>query len=199
MSSARQWFNKRVRPGPKSPKDPLCPVQEKYSLHASDSMKSPRPFKFNTLAAAMTRKSKKSHTPLPIQDQPPHSPPPPSKYPSKPSSKSVSSTFRSGDDPPTDGPRDRLSFPLSIMTLSDPDPFSAKALTVPKGNRNGLALFSSHSVTDIIPKENTTIFPSTRSSFASASSHSHHPCSPLSPISPKFLSSSDESKTPLKY
>lgn len=204
MSPARQWFSKRVHPGPK---DPLCTVSEKCSLHSDRDAKSPRSFKFNTLAAAMTRKSKKSHTPLPIQDQPPFPPPPHNapKYPTRLSSKSVSSTIRSGDDPvqpktPTDGPRDRLSFPLSIMTLSDPDPFSAKAFAVPKGsrNRNGLALFSSPSVTDIVPKENASTFASARTSFTSASSHSHHPYSPLSPVSPRFPSPSDQGKTSLK-
>ncbi|KAL4067383.1 hypothetical protein V8B97DRAFT_962144 [Scleroderma yunnanense] len=201
MSSARQWFTKRVRPAPKAPKDPPCPVAEKYSLHA-DAGKSPHPFKFNTLAAAMTRKSKKSHPPLPIQDLPtlpapmPHNTP---KYSKRPPSKSVSSAVHSGDDPiepqtPSDGPRDRLSFPLSIMTLSDPDPFSAMAFTVPKDTADGLL----SSPTGIAPKENTVILPFARSSVASVSSHSHLPSAPLSPVSPKSPSPSDRGKTFLK-
>ncbi|KIJ66321.1 hypothetical protein HYDPIDRAFT_26682 [Hydnomerulius pinastri MD-312] len=190
MSSARGWFTKRVHPpGPKSPKDLTHSIStEKLPLHA-DGSKSPGTFKFNTFASVMGKKPKKSHPTLAIQDptspiNPPNGPgadrSTTPRYTNRPPAKSISSTVRSGDESneprtPSDVAKDRISFPRSVMTLSDPDPFAAGAISVPQGivDTNRLSVFSNSSGNDGLSKKSESVLPFRRTSFASTSSQSH--------------------------
>ncbi|KAG1754842.1 uncharacterized protein EDB91DRAFT_1022802, partial [Suillus paluster] len=133
--STRHWFSKRVHPSAsKSPNDFGRSVSaEKLPVHIENSKNSDS-FKFSPFASVMGRKSKKSRPTLAIPDSPVpplvsasavH--PSPLHYTNRPPAKSISSTVRSGDDSlgpwtPSDVYRDRVSFPRSVLTLSDPDP-----------------------------------------------------------------------------
>lgn len=190
MSSARQWFTKRVQATSKPSKDVPCSVTEKISPHC-DGTKSPGSFRFNTLSAVIGRKPRKLRRPPPNQDQAPVSPtghPHFLRYSRRPPSQSVSSTVGAHDDfvktqSPSDAPRGRLSLnPPSVLTLSDPDPFSPNAISVPSAitSRSGISLLPNSPTADGIQKEKPAL--AIRASVAS-SSHSHRPCNPSSPDS----------------
>ncbi|KAI6047963.1 hypothetical protein EDC04DRAFT_2620756 [Pisolithus marmoratus] len=196
MSSARQWFTKRILPTSKPSKDIPCPVPEKNSSHG-DGTRSPSSFKFNTLGAVVGRKPRKLHRPPPSQDQVPispsghHNPP---RYSRRPPSKSVSSTVRPGDDflklqTPSDAPKARVSLnPPSVLTLSDPDPFAPNAISVPGGITDSDRTISipNSPTADVIQKENTAL--AARASLTTSSSHSHRPSNSSSPDSLSFPS-----------
>ncbi|KIL00972.1 hypothetical protein PAXRUDRAFT_7759 [Paxillus rubicundulus Ve08.2h10] len=185
MSSARGWFTKRANPpGSKSPHSISA---DKLPLHV-DSNKSSASFKFNTFAAVMGKKTKKPS--LAFQD--PSSPSTPtndsvsgrpnsSRYTNRPPTESISSTVCSGDDSnepitPRDVPQDRKSFPRSVFTLSDSDPFAAGAISVVThevADSNRVSVFSSSSANDSFSKKDESVHPFRRTSFASTSSQSH--------------------------
>lgn len=190
MSSARQWFTKRVQPTSKPSKDFPCPIPEKIPPHL-DGTKSPGSFKFNTLSAVIGRKPRKLRRPPPNQDQVPVSPtsyPNPPRHSRRPPSQSVSSTVRVGDDSvkpqtPSDAPKGRLSLnPPSVLTLSDPDPFAPNAISVPSSitDSSGITLLPGSPTADGIQKDKAAL--ATRVSVAS-SSHSHRPSNSPSPDS----------------
>ncbi|KAF8844103.1 hypothetical protein BDN67DRAFT_963188 [Paxillus ammoniavirescens] len=185
MSSARGWFTKRANPP--CPKPPHSISTDKLPLHV-DANKSPGSFKFNTFAAVMGKKTKKPS--LAFQDPPSPSIPPnnsvsgrsnTSRYTNRPPAKSISSTVHSGDDSneprtPSDAPKDRISFPRSVFTLSDSDPFAAGAISVvPQGiaDSNRASVFSNSSANDSFSKKDESVYPFRRTSFASTSSQSH--------------------------
>ncbi|KAH7909786.1 hypothetical protein BJ138DRAFT_1154402 [Hygrophoropsis aurantiaca] len=187
MSSARQWFSKRVHPPPpKTAKDLGCPIPpEKLPLHV-DTGKPPATFKFNTLAAVMGKKPKKQHAGIPIQD-PPMSPTAgidhanSSRYTNRPPAKSISSTVRSTDESlgpktPSDGTRDRMSFPRSVLTLSDSDPFAASGIALPHSiiDPTRLSVHSDSSFNNNFAKKSEPSLPFRHPPFASTSSHSHY-------------------------
>ncbi|KAF9245762.1 hypothetical protein BU15DRAFT_70832 [Melanogaster broomeanus] len=186
--SSRGWFTKRVHPpGPKSTKDITCSIStEKLPLHV-DGNKSPGSFKFNTFAAVMGKKSKKPSVAFHDRSSPPI--PPNSsmsersnstRYSNRPPATSVSSTVRSGDDSngpltPCDVSKDRMSFPRSVFTLSDSDPFAAGSISLSQeiSDSNRTSVFSNSSANDGFLKKTESILPFRRSSFASTSSQSH--------------------------
>jgi hypothetical protein len=185
MSSARGWFTKRANPSCTKPSHSIS--TDKLPLHV-DGNKSPGSFKFNTFAAVMGKKTKKPS--LTFQD--PSSPSSPtnssvsgrsntSRYTNRPPANSISSTIRSGDDSneprtPSDVPKDRISFPRSVFTLSDSDPFAAGTISVgPHGiaDSNRASVFSNSSANDSFSKKDESVYPFRRTSFASTSSQSH--------------------------
>lgn len=164
MSSARNWFSKRVAT-PKSPtsNDFSHSVStEKLPIHIENSKHSDG-FKFSPFASVMGRKSRKSRPTLAIPDSPIPSlvsAPPvyskPHQYTNRPPAKSISSTVRSGDDSleprtPPDVQTDRVSFPRSVLTLSDPDPFASGGISVPRAvlDRGRMSIYSSTSAHDV--------------------------------------------------
>ncbi|KAG0707507.1 hypothetical protein DFH29DRAFT_1055481 [Suillus ampliporus] len=187
MSSPRYWFSKRIHPSTsKSPNDFGRSVSaEKLPVHIENS-KNTDGFKFGPFASVMGRKSKKSRPALTIPDSPVpplvsasavH--PPPLQYTNRPPAKSISSTVRSGDDSleprtPSDTNRDRISFPLSVLTLSDPDPFAAGVISVPKNilDRGRLSVYSSTSTRDVSSNKDEVDFLQ-HPSHGSMSSQSH--------------------------
>ncbi|KAF9225420.1 hypothetical protein BS17DRAFT_751167 [Gyrodon lividus] len=207
MSSARGWFTKRVNPpGSKSPKDLTRSIStEKLPLHV-DGNKSPGNFKFNTFAAVIGKKPKKPSLAFQNPSSPSSPPNAPvsdrsdsSRYTNRPPAKSISSTVRSGDDSneprtPSDVPKDRMSFPRSIFTLSDSDPFAAGAISVPYGiaDSGRESVFSNSSPIDSFSKKNDSVLPFGRTSIASTSSQSHG--NPVSPLLAKLPSASDSPK-----
>jgi len=187
MSSARQWFTKRAHSStPKSPTSNdfgRSVSAEKLSLYNENS----DGFKFSPFASMMGRKLKKSRPTLAIPDCPVpplvctsavHRSDPP-RYTNRPPAKSISSTVRSGDDSigpstPSDGPRDRISLPLSVLTLSDPDPFAAGVISVPQSilDRGRLSIYSNNSANYVFPHKDEVEFLQ-HPSYASTSSQSH--------------------------
>ncbi|EKM61341.1 uncharacterized protein PHACADRAFT_247885 [Phanerochaete carnosa HHB-10118-sp] len=125
-------------------------------------------------------------------------------FSNRPPSKSVSSTVRSYEfddrsDPhtiseprtPSDRP-DRRSYQNSVFTLSDPDPFAAGSVIVPRFTQdpNRLSVYSDSSMLDPYQVARVKRFDtvhSSRLSYGSSSSNSHSsphdPCSPLSSAS----------------
>lgn len=175
MSSARHWFSKRVNhSNPKSPtsNDFGCSVStEKLPVHIENSKNSDS-FKFSPFASVMGRKSKKPRPTLAIPDSPVpslvstsavHSSP--HQYTNRPSANSISSTVRSGDDTleprtPPDIHRDRVSFPRSVLTLSDPDPFASGGISVPRSilDRGVPSVYSSTSGYDVYSNKDEVHF-----------------------------------------
>ncbi|KAG2044475.1 hypothetical protein BDR03DRAFT_1087066 [Suillus americanus] len=187
MSSARHWFSKRVTT-PKSPTSndfsrsvstEKIPVLVENSQH-SDS------YKFSPFASVMGRKSKKSRPTLAIPDSPvpslvstPPSYSNPRQYTNRPPAKSISSTVRSGDDSleprtPPDVRTDRVSFPRSVFTLSDPDPFASGGISVPRSilDRGRISAYSSTSAHDAFSNKDELDFLQ-HPSHLSMSSQSH--------------------------
>jgi len=206
MSPASQWFSKRTPKSPTSASDTFgrSASADKLSLHSNN----PDSFKFSNFASVLgRRKSKKSRPTLIIPDcpVPPLVSPSPftghrsdsPQYTNRPSSKSISSTVRSGDDSlelrtPSDVHRDRGSLPLSVLTLSD-DPFAAGVISVPQSilDRGKLSRCSSASANNAISnKDEADMW--RRPSSASTSSQSHAGSNgipslepPLSHLSPR--------------
>ncbi|KAH7930396.1 hypothetical protein BV22DRAFT_1191228 [Leucogyrophana mollusca] len=218
MSSARQWFSKRVHnPPSKAAKDIGRSMStEKLPLHV-DTTKSPPGFKFNTFAAVMGKKPKKQHSAFPIQDPPvspinsPSAIDPPNapRYTNRPPAKSISSTVRSTDESldlrtPSDVPRDRISFPRSVLTLSDPDPFAAGAIALPHtmSDPARLSVYSDTSLHEIFASKSEPAVPFRHPSLTSSSSHSHYSSGPISPDMPKAPlspSADDRSLSPRQH
>jgi hypothetical protein len=206
MSPASQWFSKRIHSStPKSPTSDnfsRSASADKLSLHS----KNPDSFKFINFASVIGRKSKKSRPTIAIPDSPVpplvspavHRSDPPS-YTNRPPAKSVSSTVRSADDSleprtPSDVHRDRGSLPLSVLTLSDPDPFAAGAISVPRSilDRGRLSVYSSTSANNVLSKGDVDLWQ--RPSSASTSSQSHGGGNGGSTWSP--LSSKSDGRSP---
>ncbi|KAH7886144.1 hypothetical protein F5I97DRAFT_1928018 [Phlebopus sp. FC_14] len=186
MSSARGWFAKRAHP---PPKDRAHSVSTEKLPLPPDCNKSPASFKFNTLAAVMGKKSKKPLPTLAIQDQSSNSQKPAAsdrpntpRYTNRPPAKSISSTLHSGEDSaepqtPSDLVKDRTSFPCSVMTLTDPDPFAASAISIPHAIADGNNL-SFLSNTDAYTKNDEHFSTVRRTSLVTTLSHSHHAGNP---------------------
>ena len=180
MSPATQWFSKRIYPkSPTSDNFDRSLAADKLSLHS----KNPDSFRFGNFASVMGKRSKlkKLRPTLTIPDCPvpplvspsPVSRPGNPPYTNRPPAKSVSSTIRSGDDSleprtPSDVHRDRGSLPLSLLTLSDPDPFAAGAISVPKSilDRGRVSVCSTTSPNTLFSNRDEV-------DLASTSSHSH--------------------------
>ncbi|KAG2076857.1 hypothetical protein BDR04DRAFT_1200024 [Suillus decipiens] len=140
--SSRHWFSKRVTTPKTSTFDDLGST-EKLPIHVESSKLSDNS-KLSSFASVMGRKSKKSRPTLAIPDSPlpslvsaPAGYSNPRQYTNRPPAKSISSTLRSGDDSleprtPPDVQTDRVSFPRSVLTLSDPDPFASGGISVPR-------------------------------------------------------------------
>jgi hypothetical protein len=129
---------------------------EKLPVHVENSKHCDN-FKFSPFASVIGRKPKKSRPTLAIPDSPVPSlvspPPKPHQYTNRPPAKSISSTVRSGDDSleprtPPDVQTDRVSFPRSVLTLSDPDPFASGGISVPRTilDRGRMSSTSTHDV-----------------------------------------------------
>ena len=75
---------------------------------------------------------------------------------------------------PSDHPRDRRSYQNSLLTLSDPDPFAAGAVIVPRFDQdpNRLSVYSDSSLLDPHAKRADAL-PVNRMSYGSSSSNSH--------------------------
>lgn len=187
MSSARHWFSKRVTT-PKSPtsNDFAHSVStEKLPVHVENSKYS-ETSKFIPFASVMGRKSKKSRPILAIPDSPvPSLVSAPAgysntrQYTNRPPAKSISSTVRSGDDSleprtPPDVQTDRVSFPRSVFTLSDPDPFASGGISVPRSilDRGRISAYSSTSAHDVFSNKDEVDFLQ-HPSHLSMSSQSH--------------------------
>ncbi|KAG1757136.1 hypothetical protein EDB19DRAFT_1932795 [Suillus lakei] len=188
MSSARQWFSKRVTT-PKSPTSNdfgRSVSTEKLPVHHIENSKHSDSFKFSPFASVMGRKSKKSRPTLAIPDSPvPSLVSAPAVYSShhqytnRPPAKSISSTVRSGADSleprtPPDIHTDRVSFPRSVLTLSDPDPFASGGISVPRSilDRGTLSVYSSTSAHDVFSNKDEVDFLQ-HPSHLSMSSQSH--------------------------
>ncbi|KAG2156663.1 uncharacterized protein EDB93DRAFT_1127808 [Suillus bovinus] len=184
MSSARHWFSKRITT-PKSPtSNDFCrSATEKLP---ENSMQSDS-FKFSPFASVIGRKSKKSRPTLAIPDSPLPSlvsPPAvysnPDRYTNRPPAKSISSTIRSGDDSfeprtPPDVQADRVSFPRSVLTLSDPDPFASGGISVPRNilDQGSVSVYSNNtSAHDVVSNKDQVDFLQ-HPSHLSMSSQSH--------------------------
>lgn len=139
--------------------------------------------KFSPFASVMGRKPKKSRPTLAIPDSPVPSlvspPPKPHQYTNRPPAKSISSTVRSGDDSleprtPPDVQTDRVSFPRSVLTLSDPDPFASGGISVPRTilDRGRMSAYSSTSAHDVFSNKDEVDFLQ-HPSHLSMSSQSH--------------------------
>lgn len=173
MSSARHWFSKRVTT-PKSPTSndfgrsvstEKIPVLVENSKHSDSS-------KFSPFASVMGRKPKKSRPTLAIPDSSvpslvsaPADYSNPRKYTNRPPAKSISSTVRSGDESleprtPPDVQIDRVSFPRSVLTLSDPDPFASGGISLPRSilDRGKMSVYSSTSAHDVFSNEDEVDF-----------------------------------------
>ncbi|KAG1828126.1 hypothetical protein EV424DRAFT_1387292 [Suillus variegatus] len=179
MSSARHWFSKRVTT-PKSPTSndfgrSAVPT-EKFPVHVENSMPSDS-FKFIPFASVMGRKSKKSRPTLAIPDSP--SIRILTSTANRPPAKSISSTIRSGDDSfeprtPPDVRTDRVSFPRSVLTLSDPDPFASGGISVPRSilDRGNMSVYSMTSAHGVVSNKDEVDFLQ-HPSHLSMSSQSH--------------------------
>ncbi|KAG1864774.1 hypothetical protein DFJ58DRAFT_772719, partial [Suillus subalutaceus] len=180
-------FRKRVTT-PKSPtsNDFSCSVStEKLSVHVENSQHSDN-YKFSPFASVMGRKSKKSRPTLAIPDSPvpslvstPAGYSNPRQYTNRPPAKSISSTVRSGDDSleprtPPDVQTDRVSFPRSVFTLSDPDPFASGGISVPRSilDRGRISVYSGTSAHDAFSNKDEVDFLQ-HLSHLSMSSQSH--------------------------
>lgn len=205
MSSTRHWFSKRVT----TPKTPTfndldrSASTEKLPIHVESSKHSDN-FKFSSFASVMGRKSKKSRPTLAIPDPPlpslvsaPAGYSNPRQYTNRPPAKSISSTLRSGDDSleprtPPDVQTDRVSFPRSVLTLSDPDPFASGGISVPRSilDRGRISAYSGTSAHDVFPNKDEVDFlqhPSHLSMSSQSHSDGHNTISSLESIGP-FLS-----------
>lgn len=187
MSSARHWFSKRVT----TPKSPISTdfghsvSTEKLPVHVENPKHSDS-FKFSPFATVLGRKSKKSRPTLAIPDSPvpslvsaPAVYSNPHQYTNRPPAKSISSTVRSGDDSleprtPPDVQTDRVSFPRSVLTLSDPDPFASGGISVPRSilDRGRMSGYSSTSTHDVFSNKDEGDFLQ-HPSHLSMSSQSH--------------------------
>ncbi|KII94138.1 hypothetical protein PLICRDRAFT_171813 [Plicaturopsis crispa FD-325 SS-3] len=182
--SSRSWWSlssKNSSSGPK-PDHRSVSAEKRSSHNPSLSQKSSGSLKLNSLASAMGLKPSKKHPSLAIEEPPSPLEPmnssmidlpiQPVHYQNRPPARSVS-TVRSSDDPNeprTPSDRERLSFPRSLLTLSDADPFAARGMTPPKGyDPNRLSVFSTSSMSDSTPKKSD----GNRSSYASSSSLSY--------------------------
>lgn len=203
MSSARHWFSKRVTT-PKSPTSndfgrSAVPT-EKFPVHVENSIPSDS-FKFIPFASVMGRKSKKSRPTLAIPDSPVPSLVSattvysnPDQYTNRPPAKSISSTIRSGDDSfeprtPPDVQTDRVSFPRSVLTLSDPDPFASGGISVPRSilDRGNMSVYSNTSAHSVPSNKDEVDFlqhPSHLSMSSQSHSDSHNATPSLESIGP---------------
>lgn len=125
-------------------------------------------------------------------------------FTNRPPAKSVSSTVRSYEfdersDPhtiseprtPSDHPRDRRSYQNSVLTLSDPDPFAAGSVILPRfmQDPNRLSVYSDSSMLDPHGVKRMDPMQSNRMSYGSSSSNSHS--SPFEAYSPRMQPSSE--------
>lgn len=201
--SSRHWFSKRVTTPKTSTFDDLGST-EKLPIHVESSKLSDNS-KFSSFASVMGRKSKKSRPTLAIPDSPlpslvsaPAGYSNPRQYTNRPPAKSISSTLRSGDDSleprtPPDVQTDRVSFPRSVLTLSDPDPFASGGISVPRSilDRGRISAYSGTSPHDhMFPNKDEDDFlhhPSHLSMSSQSHSDGHNTTPSLESIGP-FLS-----------
>lgn len=188
-AAQNHWWS-RSKPSPKHSKD-------KSPLHLNHSFPSlPQEFekdrladhaakqssKFNTLASVMGLKPKKHNIsiqdPPPLPSQPPYTADPYiSHYPSRPhSSRPHSNAVSSTTDDSSYEPKTPSdSYPKSIMTISDPDPFASSGI-VPhnldtEDDPNRLSVLSEASKRSFYSEYGIQY----RQSYTSTSSNSHVP------------------------